>query len=212
MIHCQSFERGFHHVVEVRTEDVGTNGIGNRTDSVSSDTTEIALLFVGKLNEGNETLDGLLKVRDELVFSGVGGRSNGTSDGDLDRCGTVLKEDKETFHEEGKVVNNVVTEDLEVRVQTCAGILLGGGVDNEVEEDLKLAQSSTRTYRNNAGMSSSTLFCQPLAQASKSDTSCLSDNDLLVLQTTLDDSPELVNMRSDEITTSLNRHTKGHES
>lgn len=36
-------------------------------------------------------------------------------------------------------MNDVVAEDLEIRVETCAGVLLRRVVDNEVEEDLAVS-------------------------------------------------------------------------
>jgi hypothetical protein len=89
-----------------------------------------------KSDEGNESLYRLLKVWLELDLGGVSCGSDSASDSDLDGDGAGLEKDKESFHEKGEVVDDVVAEDLEVRVETCAGVLLSRLVDNEVEEDL----------------------------------------------------------------------------
>jgi hypothetical protein len=86
-----------------------------------------------KSDEGNESTYRLFKVWLELSLGSVGGRTNGSSNGDLDSGGSSLEEDEKSLHEEGEVVDNIVTKNLEVRVETCAGILLGGLVDNEIE-------------------------------------------------------------------------------
>lgn len=202
VVHGKGLEGGLHEGLEVRTEDVSTNGVSDSTDSVGGDTSKVVLLVVlVELEERNESLDGLTEVRDELLFGGVGSRTDSTGDSDLDGDGTVLKEDKKSLHEEGEVVYDVVTEDFEVRVETSARVLLGGGVNDEVEED-----------GDDDGVSGSAFLSEPLAKTPKSDTSSLSDNDFTVLETALDHGPELVNVRSDVLAATLDGDTESHKS
>jgi hypothetical protein len=88
---------------------------------------------LGKSDERDESTYRLLKVWLELGLGSVGSGSNGSSDGDLDGGRSSLEKDEESLHEKGKVVDDIVPENLEVRVETCASVLLGGLVDNEVE-------------------------------------------------------------------------------
>jgi hypothetical protein len=137
VVHGESLECGLHHVLEVWSEDIGTNSLGNRTDSVGGDTSEVVLVLVGgKGDERDKSSYCLLEVWLELSLGGVGSGTDSASDGDLDGNGTSLEKDKESLHEEGEVVDNVVAEDLEVRVETCAGVLLCRVVDDEVEQNL----------------------------------------------------------------------------
>lgn len=136
VVHGKGLEGGLHERLEVGTENFSTDGVSNSTDSIGGDTSKIVLFVVlVELEERNESLDGLAEVRDELLFGGVGGRTDSTGDSDLDGDGAVLKEDEKSLHEEGEVVDDVVAEDFEVRVKTSARVLLRGGVNDEIEED-----------------------------------------------------------------------------
>lgn len=202
VVHGKGLEGGLHERLEVRTEDLSTDGISNCTDSVGGNTSKVVLFVIlVELEERNESLDGLTEVRDELFFGGVGSRTDSTGDSDLDGNAAALKEDEKSLHEEGEVVDNVVTEDFQIRIETSARVLLGGRVNNEVEED-----------GDNDGMSGSALLSEPLAKTTESDTSGFSDNDLTVLKTTLDHGPELVNVRSDILAATLYGDTESHKS
>lgn len=202
VVHGKGLECGLHERLEVRTEDLSTDGISNSTDSVGGNTSKVVLFVIlVELEERNESLDGLTEVRDELFFGGVGSRTDSTGDSDLDGDAAALKEDEKSLHEEGEVVDNVVTEDFQIRIETSARVLLGGRVNNEVEED-----------GDNDGMSGSALLSEPLAKTTESDTSGFSDNDLTVLKTTLDHGPELVNVRSDILAATLYGDTESHKS
>jgi hypothetical protein len=60
-------------------------------------------------------------------------------------------------------------------------------------------------------VSRSTILRQPLAQATESDASSLLDDRLRVLKTGVDDRPELIDMRSDELGATLDGYTESHE-
>jgi hypothetical protein len=201
VVHGESLEGGLHELVEVRVEDLGADGVRDRTDSVGSDTSEIELL-VGSLQskEGYQSLNGLVEVGLKLLLGGVGSRANGTGDGDLDGDLATFQEDKESLHEEGQVVDNVVTQNLEVRVETSASLPLGSIVNDEVEED-----------GNDRLVLGSALLGEPLAETAESDTGSSSNDNLGVLETSLDDRPELVDMGSDVVGATLDNNTEGHE-
>jgi hypothetical protein len=127
-----------------------------------------------------------------LDLGGVSCGSDSASDSDLDGDGSGLEKDKESFHEKGEIVDDIIAEDLEVRVETCAGVLLSRLVDNEVEQDLTsvlVRGTIEETYRNNGLVSGSTLFGEPFAETAKGDTSCSPDNDVGVIETGLDRGP-----------------------
>jgi len=56
-----------------------------------------------------------------------------------------------------------------------------------------------------------TLFREPFTKTSKGDTSSPPDNDLGVVQTSLNSGPETVDMRSDVLATSLDSDTESHQ-
>ena len=110
------------------------------------------VVLSGHGDQGYESLDGLVKVWGELTLGSMGSGTDSTSDGDLDGYGSSLEQDKKSLHEQSEVVDDIVTENLEVRVETCAGVLLSRIVDNEVEQD-----------GDNGLVSGRALFGQPLA-------------------------------------------------
>lgn len=182
-------------------EDLCANGVGNRADRVGCNTSEVELLIrSGEGKEGNQSFDSLVKVWLEFLLCGVSSGSDGARDGDLDRNLAAFEEDEEALHEEGEVVDDVVSEDLEVRVETRACLLLGRIIDNEVEED-----------RDNGGVLCSALFREPLAEAAESDTGGSSDNNFGVLQTAKNDWPQLVDVRADVVGASFDDDTKRHK-
>lgn len=220
VVHGQSLESGLHHVLEVRPKNLGTDGVGQGTDGVGGDAPEVRLvLLLRHGDERYESLDGLVKVGLELGLGGMRGRSDRASDGDLDGHGASLEQYEQTLEQEGEVVDNVVAEDLEIRVETRARVLLRRVVDNQVEQDLGRsaagpptpAQIVERTHRDDGGVTGGTLFGEPFTQTSQGDTGRLPDNDLLVVETGLDGGPQSVDVRTDVFAAALDRDTERHE-
>ena len=60
-------------------------------------------------------------------------------------------------------------------------------------------------------MTGCTLFREPFTKTSKGDTSSPPDNDLGVVQTSLNSRPETVDMRSNVLATSLDSDTESHQ-
>lgn len=77
---------------------------------------------------------------------------------------------------------------------------------------LKACNTQARgTHRNNGAVSRSAVFGKPLAKAAKSDAGSLLDDGLRILESGIDDGPELVDVRSDKFGATLDGHTKSHE-
>lgn len=67
------------------------------------------------------------------------------------------------------------------------------------------------TYRDDGGMTGGTLLGQPFTQTPKSDAGRFPDNDLLVVETSLNGGPEGVDVWSDVLAAALDRNTESHE-
>lgn len=187
VVYGKGFEGGFYEGLEVWMEDVSINGVSDSIDSVGGDILKVVLFVVFvEFEERNELLDGLIEVRDEFFFGGVGSRIDSIGDSDFDGDGIVFKEDKKLFYEEGEVVYDVVIEDFEVRVEISVCVFLGGGVNDEVEED-----------GDDDGVLGSVFFSELFVKIFKSDISSFLDNDFIVLEIVFDYGLELVNVRLD---------------
>jgi hypothetical protein len=68
------------------------------------------------------------------------------------------------------------------------------------------------TYRNDGLVTDGTLFREPFTKTTESDTSRPPDNDIGIIETSLNCRPETVDMRSNVLATSLHSDTESHES
>lgn len=138
VVEDETLEGELDERLEVGPEDVLTDSLSDRAEGVGGNAAEVGLLaLVLEGEEGLHPRDRGLEVRNEALLGGVRGRADGASNGGANGDRGVLKEDEKALHEEGKVLGDVVTKDLEVGVKGGAGRLLGGGVRDVVEEDLK---------------------------------------------------------------------------
>ena len=191
-------ERLGHHVVEVWREVLLADRLRERPDSVHRDPTELLFLtLAGKHEEVLKALHRWLEVWQELLLRCVGRAADGANDNRLDREGRSVEEDDQTFHDEVEVLVNDVVQDLEQRVEGSAGRALGDGVVDELHH----SRDQERVLR-------SAFLLQPLAQTADGHTTSFPHGPVAILQTRLNDRPDLSHERSHELAATLNRDTE----
>jgi len=137
VVEDETLEGELDERLEVRPEDVLSDGLGDGSEGVGGDSSKVGLLsLVLESQEGLHSSDGGLEVGDESVLGSVSGRSDGSGDGGSNGDGSVLEENEESLHQEREVVGDRVAEDLEVGIESGASGLLSEGIGDVVEEDL----------------------------------------------------------------------------
>lgn len=127
-----------HEVLKVRAEELLPDRLGEGSDGVLGDTSEVELIsLLDEGEEGEDVCHRRLEVGGELGLGRVGGRSDGSDDGGLEVERGGGEEGEERLHEAGDIGLDVAAEDLEEAVEGDAGGSLSLGVSDELKDELE---------------------------------------------------------------------------
>jgi hypothetical protein len=191
-----------HHIREVKAENVLTNGLSEGTNGVHGDTAELDLLaLAGEAEERGNVVHGGLEVGQKTVLGGMGSASDGASNDSLDRYRGSLEKTGKALHDQLEVLVNGLLHDLKQGIEGSACSALGSCVVDQVHDG-----------RDEDTVLGRTLLLEPFAEAADGDTGGFPDTCILILETSLNDGPDVAHEGSHVLAATLDTDTKGENS